>query len=135
MVKMMIIIFSFFMPFFQAEHMLEIKISGVSQIQGSMMIAIYQPEHDFLGEEGYIFKEIAIEKPGELTFSVLLPEGRYAVSVYHDLNDDEKLNTNLIGIPKEPYGFSISRGSFGPPSFDEASFLVPSRKYIEIEIK
>jgi len=30
-----------------------------------------------------------------------------------------------MGMPNEPYGFSNdARGSFGPPSFEDASFVV-----------
>ena len=135
MVKLMIIFFSFFMPISQEKHNLEIKITGISQVQGSMMIAIYQPQHEFLGEEGFYFEAIPVKNSGQLTVHTLLPEGKYAISIFHDLNSDGELNTNLLGIPKEPYGFSITRGSFGPPSFEEASFLVSSGKQIEIEIK
>jgi uncharacterized protein (DUF2141 family) len=35
-----------------------------------------------------------------------LPKGTYAVSLYQDTNDNEKLDSNAFGIPKEKYGFS-----------------------------
>ena len=135
MVNLMIIFFSFFLLPSQHTHDLEVTISGVEEVQGSMMIAIYQPGQEFLGEEAFLFRKIPVEKSGVLTFSVLLPQGTYAISVYHDLNADGELNTNFVGIPKEPYGFSISRGSFGPPSFKEASFQVPATRHITIEVK
>ncbi len=51
-----------------------------------------------------------------------LPAGRYALSAYLDGNGNAKLDTNVMGIPKEPYGFSRNaRGSFGPPAFAEAA--------------
>ena len=52
-----------------------------------------------------------------------LAEGEYAVSVIHDLNRNGKLDSNLIGIPVEPFGFSNdAKGTFGPPAFDQAKF-------------
>ena len=135
MVKLMIIFFSFFLLPQQQNHDLEVTISGVEKVQGSMMIAIYQPGQEFLGEEAFLFKKIPIEKSGVLTFTAPLPQGTYAISVYHDLNGDGELNTNFVGIPREPYGFSISRGSFGPPSFKDASFQVPAMRHITIEVK
>ncbi|MHB1123187.1 MAG: DUF2141 domain-containing protein [Ramlibacter sp.] len=54
-----------------------------------------------------------------------LPAGTYAVSAFQDLNANNKLDTNAFGKPNEPTGFSRdARGTFGPPSFDAASFSV-----------
>ncbi|MDR0612870.1 MAG: DUF2141 domain-containing protein, partial [Dysgonamonadaceae bacterium] len=58
-----------------------------------------------------------------LEFSVELPEGEYAISVYHDENDNNKLDTGVFGIPTEGYGFSNNvKGFMGPPSFKESKF-------------
>src|SRR5574343_388742 len=35
-----------------------------------------------------------------------LKPGKYSFKYFHDENNDEKLNTNFMGIPKEGYGFS-----------------------------
>ena len=45
--------------------------------------------------------------------------------VFHDKNNDGRLNTWPIGMPSEPYGFSNNaRGRFGPASWQAASFEV-----------
>ena len=67
-----------------------------------------------------------------------LPAGDYAVSLFHDRNRDGKLNTNFLGIPKEPFGFSNNpRVMFGPPSFDESHFSLKESetKTIRIDLK
>jgi uncharacterized protein (DUF2141 family) len=71
-----------------------------------------------------------------ITFSDLVP-GSYAATVYHDINSDGKLTTNLMKIPSEPYGFSNNaRGLFGPPSFKDASITLGEEDLtIEIQIK
>lgn len=49
--------------------------------------------------------------------------GTYAVSVFHDENSNGKLDTNLMGIPREGVGASNdAKGHLGPPRFDAASF-------------
>lgn len=59
-----------------------------------------------------------------LTISDLKP-GKYAFKYFHDENSNKKLDTNLIGIPKEGYGFSNNTyGSFGPPDFKDTIFEV-----------
>lgn len=52
-----------------------------------------------------------------------LPPGRYAVSVYEDVNGNKKLDRNLMGIPQEPAGASRNPEThIGPPSFDDCAF-------------
>jgi uncharacterized protein (DUF2141 family) len=52
-----------------------------------------------------------------------LKPGTYAFRYFHDENNDEEINTNFMGIPREGYGFSNNaKGSFGPPSFDKMLF-------------
>jgi len=35
-----------------------------------------------------------------------IPPGTYAIACYHDENDNGKLDTNFLGIPKEGTGAS-----------------------------
>ena len=45
------------------------------------------------------------------------------MQVYHDRNANGKLDTNWLGIPKEPYGFSNgARGILVWPDWDEVKF-------------
>ena len=54
-----------------------------------------------------------------------LKPGKYAFKYFHDENNDKKINTNFMGIPKEGYGFSNNaKGTFGPPSFDKMLFEI-----------
>lgn len=49
------------------------------------------------------------------------------MSFIHDENDNKKLDTNWIGIPKEGFGYSKDvMGRFGPPKFDDAVLDVPA---------
>jgi uncharacterized protein (DUF2141 family) len=59
-----------------------------------------------------------------VTFTDVKP-GTYAVKVFHDINSDRKLNTNWVGWPQEPYGFSNDAPvNMGPPSFKAAAVTV-----------
>lgn len=55
------------------------------------------------------------------TFKDVAP-GRYAVMVTHDENGNGKLDTNMIGMPTEGYGFSNNPNVMRKPTFDEAVF-------------
>lgn len=59
-------------------------------------------------------------------FSNVAP-GRYAVSIGHDRNGNQRVDTNFIGLPTEPWGVSNNaRPTLRAPRFDEAAFSVPS---------
>jgi uncharacterized protein (DUF2141 family) len=58
------------------------------------------------------------------TFKNLSP-GKYAVFVYHDENNNGKLDTNLFGVPKEGFGFSNNLKLLRQPKFEEAWITVP----------
>src|ERR1035437_9739476 len=52
-----------------------------------------------------------------------IPPGMYALAVVHDVNMNGKDDANLLGIPKQGYGFSSDAKAFlGAPSFTAASF-------------
>lgn len=51
--------------------------------------------------------------------------GLYAVSLLHDENRDGKMNFNLVGMPKEGFGFSRDpRIYFGAPDFSKCEVEV-----------
>jgi len=55
-----------------------------------------------------------------------MPQGDYAISLFHDENANGKLDTVMM-IPKEGFGFSRdARVVFGPPRFAAAAFRVGS---------
>lgn len=48
--------------------------------------------------------------------------GTYAVMVTHDENGNGKLDSNMIGMPTEGYGFSNNPRVMRKPTWDEARF-------------
>jgi UDP:flavonoid glycosyltransferase YjiC (YdhE family)/uncharacterized protein (DUF2141 family) len=49
--------------------------------------------------------------------------GVYAISTFHDENDNGDIDTNFLGIPTEDWCTSRNaHGFMGPPSFDDAKF-------------
>jgi uncharacterized protein (DUF2141 family) len=105
-------------------HKLSIHISGISNIKGSLFIAVFRATDDFpvFGKQ---FKGIIKEVEGKsqnYNFDNL-PEGEYALAIYQDVNRNKILDKNLLGVPTEIYGFSNNaRRSFSAPSFQEAKF-------------
>jgi uncharacterized protein (DUF2141 family) len=64
-----------------------------------------------------------------------LERGQYAVTVYHDKNDNRRFDKNWIGMPKEAWGVSNNvRPRLRAPRFDEAVFEVGAGEHV-IEIR
>ena len=104
---------------------LNLSIQNINKAKGNIMVAIFEGEENFLKDDKAVASKIAlVEKIGtlNLTFSNL-PAGEYSVAVYHDVNDNKKLDTNLFCVPTEPYGFSNNaRSKWGAPKYKVARF-------------
>ena len=53
-----------------------------------------------------------------------VPPGTYAIMVMHDKNNNDDMDVNKIGLPKEDYGSSRNPAKLGPPSFGASKFKV-----------
>lgn len=65
-----------------------------------------------------------------------LPAGTYAISLFQDENGNGILDTAVLGIPTEKYGFNNDvRGVMGPPSYDKCSFTFSGDTILVIHLK
>jgi uncharacterized protein (DUF2141 family) len=104
-----------------------LNIEGIQHHNGTLRVALFSENDHFLKEPSYSMEVKAAERNTVTLRFRNIPYGTYAISIYHDLDEDEKLNTNLIGIPTEPVGFSNDhRPKFGPPKFNGAKFFLDS---------
>lgn len=64
-----------------------------------------------------------------------LPKAKYAVRVYHDENQNDKMDLNWFRIPKEGFGFSGSaNGNLGSPDIQDMLISLDKDKQITINI-
>lgn len=69
-----------------------------------------------------------------------LPDGPYAVSLFHDENADGQITMkSMLGfstpIPREGIGISNNPTLLGKPSFEEARFEIKGKTAIQIKMK
>lgn len=120
-----------------AQHQLVVDVSGVQSSDGYIQVALYNQKEAFLKTEGVYRNDSTRAHEGvtRLAFDDL-PPGNYALAVFHDTNANYHLDTNWVGIPKEPMGFSNARMKmFGPPSFEECLVELKGNTAIAVEIK
>ena len=113
---------------------LTVKVSDIGDEKGHLMVALYSGEESFTkGKSGWSSKVKVTQSEEAITFSDL-PDGDYAIKMFHDENDNQKLDFNMLGIPKESYGFSNNVGRFGQPKYKEAKFNVKENTTIDINL-
>jgi len=118
-------------PIFAQTGTVVVKVSGIENNKGVIRIGLYNEKTDFPIYENAIFENSyqQANKTGITYTFENVPVGTYAIAVWHDENINEKIDKNFLGIPTENYGFSKNVfGTFGPPDFEEVSFLVISNK-------
>lgn len=114
----------------------KLVIEGIDKIEGEIRIAVFDSKEKYTKEPVY-----AVVIPVDSTTIVWEEEslafGEYAIAVYHDKNENGKIDTNILGIPKEDYGFSNNaRGRFGPASWEDSKFTVDGASFVtSISIK
>lgn len=104
---------------------LNITVSNIQNSRGQIMLAVYDSRESFNGTMRYAEKVQA--RQGEVTFRYPnLPTGEYAVMVFQDLNENGKLDTDLLGRPTEPWGASMSeKPAFRAPAWSDVCFTLP----------
>ena len=105
----------------------EVRIEGLDSDQGQVYASVYLSSEGFpdVKTQAHEYRSAPAQEGMVVLVFEAVPSGWFAVSVLHDENGDEELSTDLIGIPKEGYGFSLNpEATFGPPPFDEAAVFL-----------
>lgn len=117
---------------------LMLRINGIKQGKGNILIAVFNGAEGFPNETAKaveLLRAVPVNGKAELAIKSL-PAGRYAVSLFQDTNGDGKLNTNIMGIPKEGYGVSNNAfNTFSAPDFKDASFSFPKVTVLTLQLK
>lgn len=101
----------------------EVEITNIDNGKGQMLVAIYNTEDSWLktpykGVHGNIKNGVS-----KVSFTHV-PDGIYAISTFHDEDDDGKLDT-FLGIPTEDTGASNNAlARMGPPKWEDAKFEI-----------
>ena len=108
------------------KSVITIKASGLKTHKGVLSAALFD-EAGYKSKDATPIEAQNIPVTGEhvsMTFKDL-PAGEYGLKLYHDIDENGKLNTNVFGIPSEPYAFSNSAlWPFGEAKWKDAKFTV-----------
>lgn len=115
---------------------LNIKLTEVKSNKGQIMLAVYDSKASFSKTP---VQAVSIPAtPGEMDIKLEdLPAGKYAVMLYQDIDGNNKLKKNMLGLPREPWGGSLGgKPVFGPPTWKSTCFeLLESGTQITIKLR
>ena len=111
-----------------------VSVQGFASEAGVADIVIFDSAESFL-QDGQDLTDVCdtdivaiLDKRS--SFNCDLPPGSYAILVYHDENQNGRLDVTPKRVPLEPVGFSNDApiAYDGPPVYDEAKFSVGTDK-------
>ena len=128
-----------FAPALVSAETLTITIADIRESEGRLMIQVANSEKGFeFSEDSAAPPPVAISQlaeAGEMTFEVTLPPGIYGARVLHDLNGNGEMDSNFVGMPKEPWAFSNNAiGRLGPAKWQDAKFEISGDTAVEIRL-
>ena len=119
----------------KSDFTLSMKVGNFKTIKGVLRVCMTDKKDDFL--KSCTFSKIVAVEDKTVSLKIEnIKKGNYAVSVYHDENNNGILETGgVFGIPVEPYGFSNNPTMTFGPSFKKSVFKMTSDTNISIKLK
>ncbi|WP_316633593.1 DUF2141 domain-containing protein [uncultured Flavobacterium sp.] len=135
MTKIITIITLFICSLMSAQNVkLTVAVSGLKNDTGIVKVGLYNSDGTFLKTTYRSLSSEIKNNKVVVTFDNL-PAGEYAISTYHDENNNGKLDRNSMGVPSEDYAASNNaKGFMGPPAYSDAKFVINKDSKIEITL-
>lgn len=117
---------------------LTLTVTNLRNNNGFVLISLYKDGSGYPDDAARAVRneKVAIYNNRAVIIFPELSSGSYGIAILHDENNDQKMNKNALGLPKEGYGFSNNvMGAFGPPSWKRASFRYNAGEKKEVSIR
>ncbi|WP_221269241.1 DUF2141 domain-containing protein [Mucilaginibacter sp. X5P1] len=116
----------------------EVKITGIRSARGQLVLAVFKDQASYDAEKPcktFLFDKKDLLN-GSLTMKCELEAAVYGITLVDDENGNGKIDKNLIGIPKEGFGFSnFFMEKLKKPTFDDFKVDLKSHPTIDIKVK
>jgi len=121
----------FYITDLRGDISLEMEINNLKSNNGPLYIRILDENENPV----VVGTSLVVNYSSRISFDSIFP-GKYAIQFFHDENENQKMDFNLIGIPKEKFGSSNDvKPVLGPPKFEKMLFnLTEDKKIIMIPV-
>ncbi|MBC73600.1 MAG: hypothetical protein CMH47_15335 [Muricauda sp.] len=100
-----------------------VTIDNITKDEGKVLAGLHTEETFMKGQGVQNLQSAITDGKVTLTFTNVTP-GNYAIMAMHDANENNRMDYQSNGMPKESYGMSGNDMTMGPPSFNNAKFTV-----------
>jgi uncharacterized protein (DUF2141 family) len=118
---------------------LRVRVTGLRNDTGKISASLFGTRDGFPEDVTKAFRTTTgtIQNRESMLVFENVPRGEYAIALLHDENENEKMDKNLVGIPKEGYGISNNvKAVLKAPSFEEARFVMDNEALtLEIQVR
>lgn len=115
------------------------ELSNISSSEGQVLIAVYNKKEQYTDNPFKTYKlSKASQKNNVLSLTVKdLPVGKYVFTLLDDANNNNKMDYNWFGIPKEGYGFSknLKPSLTGAPKYEDCIIDIQSKTTIKMSMQ
>lgn len=138
--KALIILLVFSSPFLftQKKHNVNVLVGDIRDLKGNIIIQFHKDSTSFLNDSVAPLMTYTENFSSSLIIKSYpdIPEGIYAVSVFHDENNNKILDRDIFGVPKEGYGVSGKKiKKFKFAKFENSKFTVNTTTALSIRLK
>jgi uncharacterized protein (DUF2141 family) len=124
--------------YIQAKHETEIKVTEIRSAKGKILLNVFKDQAGY--DDQKPFKQLAFDKKditnGTINISCELEPGTYGFTIVDDENNNSKIDKNIIGVPKEGFGFSnFFMEKMKKPKFDDFKVDLKTQPKIVIRVK
>jgi uncharacterized protein (DUF2141 family) len=113
-----------------AQNTITVKIGRFKNLKGTFKLRLTDAKETII--------QTKIQKVTSNSITVTLnnvPDGKYVIDIFHDQNDNNKMDTNFLGIPKEGWGCSNNaRGVMAAPKIKDKIFNVTQNTTVDIKL-
>ncbi|OXB02358.1 DUF2141 domain-containing protein [Flavobacterium pectinovorum] len=116
----------------------QIRVSEIRSGKGQIILNVFKNNEDY--QEEKVSKKLVFEKKienGSMIINCTLEPGTYGITLIDDENKSGELNKNMLGIPKEGFGFSdFFMEKMKKPAFDDFKVnVINQNNKISIRVK
>lgn len=117
---------------------IQIQFTGIRSPKGQIVVKIYENDKSF--EDDKPCKTVKFPKQGitngQMNSAISLPPGTYGFALLDDENGNSRMEYNLVGMPKEGFGFSdFYLTGFKKPQFHQFKFTLAPNRTMNITMK
>ncbi len=116
---------------------LTVRLDGLEDRGGSLRVGLFASAEGFARRRAGVIATHAVAAEGTsvvIRFAGLTP-GRYAVTAFHDENDNRRLDRLLGLLPGEGVALSNDPALLLPPSFDDLAVEVRGSREVTLRMR